>query len=58
MLIELDILDPIINITNRETALINAHIAVFSNIEHMLCVWHINKNVLGNYKKHFEIKKD
>ena len=38
MLIELDIPDSIINITNRETALINAHTAIFLNIEYMLYV--------------------
>ena len=38
MLIKLDIPDSIINITNRKTTLINAHIAIFSNIEYILYI--------------------
>ena len=36
--IKLDIRDSIINITNRERFLINAHHEVFSDSVHMLCV--------------------
>ena len=38
MCIELDIPDPIINITDRETALINAYSAILPSTEHMPCV--------------------
>ena len=57
MYLELDILDLVINIIDREIALINAHYAVLLNSEYMLCVWYINKNVTANCKQYFEIKE-
>jgi len=36
MIIELDILDPLVNITDREIALISAHYSVFPGVEHLL----------------------
>ncbi len=56
--IGLDIRDPIINITDRERSLINAHHVVFPNSTHMLCVWHINRNIVANCKPFFYTKED
>ena len=58
MCIELDVHDPIINITDREESLINAHHEVFPDSEHMLCVWHINRNVVANCKPFFYTKEN
>ena len=58
MCVELDIQDPIINITDREVALINAHYVVLPNSAHMLCVWHVNKNVVAKCYLKFKAKED
>lgn len=58
MCIELDVRDPLLNITDREESLINAHNEVFPDSEHMLCVWHINRNVVANCKPCFYVKED
>ncbi|CAG8854728.1 12562_t:CDS:2, partial [Gigaspora margarita] len=40
-------------VTNRELALMRAIEKVFSNTRHILCMWHINKNILAKYKRYF-----
>lgn len=39
--------------TDRELALIHSLKSVYTNLQHVLCQWHINKNVLANTKKLF-----
>ena len=58
MMIQLDIRDPIVNITDREEALIKAHNQVFPASRHLLCVWHINRNMVANCKPFFYTKED
>ncbi len=58
MCVGLDIPDPLLNITDCELALIKAHYEVFPNSEHMLCGWHINRNVVANCKPSFYTKED
>lgn len=58
MCIFLDVPDPIVNITDREAALILAHYEVFPQTRHILCIWHINKDVLANCKAKFGAKED
>jgi hypothetical protein len=36
----------------------NAIDSIFSNVNHILCLWHINNNVLTNCKKAFSTKKE
>lgn len=43
--------------TNYEKALIRIFGIVFPQIEHKLCFWHVDKNVLANYKPAFDIKE-
>ena len=45
---------PHVIITDREYALINAINIVFRECTHLLCVWHIDKNILAKCKKYFE----
>jgi hypothetical protein len=47
---KLVIADPAVLCTDREQALINTIAEVFT---HLLCIWHINKNVLTNCKGKF-----
>jgi len=58
MIIELDILDLLVNITDRETILIASHYEVFPRVPHLLYAWHINYNVKAKYKPEFETKED
>jgi hypothetical protein len=39
--------------TDKEMALINAIPAVFPNTKHLICIWHISKNILANCKPFF-----
>ncbi|XP_052289406.1 uncharacterized protein LOC127899726 [Citrus sinensis] len=45
---------PSVIVTDREVALMNAIQNVFSTATHLLCRWHISKNILANCKKLFE----
>lgn len=45
---------PIVIITDMEMALMKAIAEIFLITNHLLCVWHINNNVLVNCKKHHE----
>ena len=51
LLITLNLSDFHIIITDTETALINALSVVFSVFKNLLCLWHINKNILSYVKK-------
>ncbi|XP_028099052.1 protein FAR1-RELATED SEQUENCE 5-like [Camellia sinensis] len=48
---------PKVIVIDRELALMNAIDNTFSNARHLLCCWHINKNVLTKCKKMFETKE-
>ncbi|XP_070665642.1 PKS-NRPS hybrid synthetase cheA-like [Malus domestica] len=43
--------------TDRDLALLNSIKSVFPGSQHLLCRWHINKNVLSKCKKMFESNK-
>lgn len=43
--------------TYRELGLMKAIAAIYPSSRHMLCIWHISKNILANCKKLFEPKK-
>ena len=49
-----DIPKPQVIVTDRELALMNAVQTVFSESHNLLCIWHINKNVLVNCRPHFQ----
>ena len=44
---------PSVIITDRELALMNAVSVIFPRAANLLCVWHINKNIVANVKKNF-----
>jgi hypothetical protein len=44
---------PNVIVTDRELALMNAITRVFPGAHHLLCIWHINKNILAKCKRHF-----
>ena len=41
-------------VTDQENALINAIYNNYPTASHLLCIWHINKNIIKNCKKNFE----
>ena len=41
-----------------DMALMKAIKVVFPNASNLLCVWHIEKNIVSKCKSHFERKKD
>nr|KAJ0198150.1 hypothetical protein LSAT_V11C700356530 [Lactuca sativa] len=45
--------EPSVIMSDRELALMNAIKMVFPNTTNLLCIWHIEKNVLANCNKHF-----
>ena len=45
--------EPAVVVTDRELALMAALSEVFPRVKHLLCVWHINKNILAKCRKHF-----
>nr|KAJ0224070.1 hypothetical protein LSAT_V11C200072610 [Lactuca sativa] len=45
--------EPSVIMSDRELSLMNAIKTVFPNTINLLCIWHIEKNVLANCKKHF-----
>jgi histone-lysine N-methyltransferase SETD2 len=49
--------DSTIFVTDIKTELMNTLRLIFSSINHFLCIWHINNNVLINCKKIFVFKK-
>ena len=55
--IELDIPDPTVLATDGDRSIIKAIAAIpkiFPAAKHLLCLWHINKNVVSNCKKAFD----
>lgn len=48
---------PAVIVTDRELALMNAISKVFPHATHLLCRWHISKNIFANCKKMFDAKK-
>ena len=51
-----DVLPDVI-VTDRELSLMKAINSVLPNARHLLCKWHINKNVLAKCKKLIETKE-
>ena len=49
---------PSVIVTDRELALMNAIRVVFPRPGNLLCVWHIEKNILVNYKLHLDKEED
>ena len=56
-LTEMSISFPTVVVTDRDLALINALATVFPLVSHLLCVWHVNKNVLAYCKPSFVTKE-
>jgi transposase-like protein len=48
-----NISDPITIVTDRELALMNCLDSAFPNSTHILCIWHVNMNILANCRKLF-----
>ncbi|XP_028071173.1 uncharacterized protein LOC114273561 [Camellia sinensis] len=53
-----DIVIPEVIVTDRELVLMNAIDRVFSTSRHLLCRWHISRNVLAKCKKMFKSKEE
>ena len=51
-----DILPELI-VTDRDLAQLNTIEKVFSIAKHLLCIWHISRNVLAQCKRLFETKE-
>lgn len=45
-------------VSDREIALMNSLNIVFPSSTHVLCIWHINKNILAKCKKYFSTEED
>lgn len=54
----LDFQKPSVIVTDKEQALINAIEEVYPNSSHLLCLWHIFKNIQTNCCKHFKSEDD
>jgi hypothetical protein len=54
----LNLPDPEVNITDRDSGLILASHQVFPATRHILCIWHIDKNVLANCKGQFATEEN
>jgi hypothetical protein len=54
---QLKLLNLIVFVTNMKKTLMNARYLIFSQFNHLFCIWHINNNVLINCKKEFATKK-
>ena len=48
-----NVVTPVVVATDRELALMNAISIVFPQTKNVLCIWHINKNILTHTRKHF-----
>lgn len=50
---------PSVVLTDRDLALMSAISVLFPDVAHLLCTWHISKNVKGGHgKKTFEKNED
>ena len=58
LLAEHDIAQPVCFVSDREQALLLALDVIFPGVDHILCIWHVNMNVVANCKKHFKFKED
>lgn len=56
----LELSSPTVAVTDMERSLINAIREAFSlsHTTHLLCIWHINKNVFVNCRKDFATKEE
>jgi hypothetical protein len=45
--------EPLLVVTNRELALMNTLDEIFSETSYILCLWHVNINILANYRQHY-----
>ena len=45
---------PEVIVTDRDPALVSAVATIFPMAQHLLCLWHIEKNILTNCKKQFK----
>ena len=45
--------EPTTIVTDRELALMNTLEDLFPESPHILCIWHVNMNILVNCRKHF-----
>jgi len=45
-------------ITDQKDALINAISYIFPSSTHLLCIWHLNKNLLSNCRKYFSTSEE
>lgn len=55
----LDIPDPVVIVTDAELGLIRSIPLVFTaQTRHLLCLWHINKNVMANCRNWFDTDED
>lgn len=58
LMIENNSKNPRVFIIDRDRSLINALQQVFPRSKLLLCIWHINKNVLANCRPYFEKTED
>lgn len=49
---------PLAIVTDRELALMNAIKLIFPDCSHLLCAWHIEKNIMAKCKKKFKTKEE
>ncbi|XP_074373898.1 protein FAR1-RELATED SEQUENCE 5-like [Apium graveolens] len=49
---------PLTIVIDRELALMNAIKVVFPDCSHLLCLWHIEKNIIAKCKKNFDKKEE
>ncbi|CAG8662882.1 24206_t:CDS:2 [Cetraspora pellucida] len=48
---------PNVIVTDRELALISAISKIFPTTKQILCIWHINKNILAKCRHHFDTEE-
>ena len=51
-------IQPSVIMSDRQQAFTNAVNVVFPATIHLLCVWHIEKNLMTNCRKHFDSKEE
>ena len=56
--LELELPDPTVIVTDMEKGLIAAITSKFPTANHLLCIWHINNNVVANCKRSFDDQKE
>ena len=48
-----DVGKPLSVVTDRELALMNTLDQIFPRTNHILCLWHVNMNILANCRQHY-----